>query len=94
MLAFAPFHVLLCSTALKGTWQSGFFDQGSFMEIMKPWAQTVVVGRARYCLEQGMELGSCTRGPSPSSPGCGTAFGMVEREQLSDGAGVGESWPC
>ncbi|KAJ7400693.1 hypothetical protein BTVI_103117 [Pitangus sulphuratus] len=32
---------------LKGTWQSGFFDQGSFMEIMKPWAQTVVVGRAR-----------------------------------------------
>uniref|UniRef100_A0A8C5UEA3 Acetyl-CoA carboxylase beta n=1 Tax=Malurus cyaneus samueli TaxID=2593467 RepID=A0A8C5UEA3_9PASS len=33
--------------ALKGTWQSGFFDQGSFMEIMKPWAQTVVVGRAR-----------------------------------------------
>ncbi|XP_039937254.1 acetyl-CoA carboxylase 2 isoform X1 [Hirundo rustica] len=32
---------------LKGTWQSGFFDRGSFMEIMKPWAQTVVVGRAR-----------------------------------------------
>uniref|UniRef100_A0A8D2PMG0 acetyl-CoA carboxylase n=1 Tax=Zosterops lateralis melanops TaxID=1220523 RepID=A0A8D2PMG0_ZOSLA len=27
--------------------KSGFFDQGSFMEIMKPWAQTVVVGRAR-----------------------------------------------
>uniref|UniRef100_A0A8C4K8Q1 acetyl-CoA carboxylase n=1 Tax=Dromaius novaehollandiae TaxID=8790 RepID=A0A8C4K8Q1_DRONO len=26
---------------------SGFFDQGSFLEIMKPWAQTVVVGRAR-----------------------------------------------
>ncbi|KFW83323.1 Acetyl-CoA carboxylase 2, partial [Manacus vitellinus] len=33
--------------SLKGVWQSGFFDQGSFMEIMKPWAQTVVVGRAR-----------------------------------------------
>ncbi|XP_062445705.1 acetyl-CoA carboxylase 2 [Rhea pennata] len=32
---------------LKGSWQSGFFDQGSFMEIMRPWAQTVVVGRAR-----------------------------------------------
>ncbi|KAM4649457.1 LOW QUALITY PROTEIN: acetyl-CoA carboxylase 2 [Amazona ochrocephala] len=32
---------------VKGTWQSGFFDQGSFMEIMRPWAQTVVVGRAR-----------------------------------------------
>lgn len=53
MLALAPFHVFLCSAALKGTWQSGFFDQGSFMEIMKPWAQTVVVGRARYCWEQG-----------------------------------------
>ncbi|KFQ91765.1 Acetyl-CoA carboxylase 2, partial [Nipponia nippon] len=32
---------------LKGTWQSGFFDQGSFLEIMRIWAQTVVVGRAR-----------------------------------------------
>uniref|UniRef100_A0A4W6GBA3 acetyl-CoA carboxylase n=1 Tax=Lates calcarifer TaxID=8187 RepID=A0A4W6GBA3_LATCA len=31
----------------KGTWQSGFFDHGSFMEIMGSWAQTVVVGRAR-----------------------------------------------
>lgn len=43
----------LCSAALKGTWQSGFFDQGSFQEIMRPWAQTVVVGRARYCWVQG-----------------------------------------
>ncbi|MEQ2177551.1 hypothetical protein GOODEAATRI_004757 [Goodea atripinnis] len=33
--------------APKGLWQSGFFDQGSFMEIMQPWAQSVVVGRAR-----------------------------------------------
>ncbi|XP_045441590.1 acetyl-CoA carboxylase 2 isoform X4 [Pipistrellus kuhlii] len=32
---------------LKGTWQSGFFDQGSFKEILAPWAQTVVTGRAR-----------------------------------------------
>ncbi|XP_059843867.1 acetyl-CoA carboxylase 2 isoform X2 [Hypanus sabinus] len=32
---------------VKGAWQSGFFDHGSFKEIMKPWAQTVVVGRAR-----------------------------------------------
>ncbi|XP_074868764.1 acetyl-CoA carboxylase 2 isoform X2 [Carettochelys insculpta] len=32
---------------VKGTWQSGFFDHGTFMEIMQPWAQTVVVGRAR-----------------------------------------------
>ncbi|XP_033113516.1 acetyl-CoA carboxylase-like [Anneissia japonica] len=28
-------------------WQSGFFDKDSFMEIMQPWAQTVVVGRAK-----------------------------------------------
>ena len=27
-------------------WQSGFFDKGSWMEIMAPWAQTVVCGRA------------------------------------------------
>nr|UXL88908.1 acetyl-CoA carboxylase-like 6 isoform 3 [Potamotrygon motoro] len=32
---------------VKGAWQSGFFDHGSFREIMEPWAQTVVVGRAR-----------------------------------------------
>ncbi|KAM8886755.1 acetyl-CoA carboxylase isoform 2-T4 [Spinachia spinachia] len=32
---------------VKGSWQSGFFDHGSFMEIMESWAQTVVVGRAR-----------------------------------------------
>uniref|UniRef100_A0A8C9TV64 acetyl-CoA carboxylase n=1 Tax=Scleropages formosus TaxID=113540 RepID=A0A8C9TV64_SCLFO len=31
----------------KGPWISGFFDHGSFMEIMQPWAQSVVVGRAR-----------------------------------------------
>lgn len=28
-------------------WESGFFDKGSWEEIMKPWAQTVVCGRAR-----------------------------------------------
>lgn len=39
------------SVAVRGTWQSGFFDHGSFMEIMGSWAQTVVVGRARQvCL--------------------------------------------
>ncbi|XP_077570345.1 acetyl-CoA carboxylase-like [Stigmatopora nigra] len=32
---------------IRGAWQSGFFDHGSFMEIMGSWAQTVVVGRAR-----------------------------------------------
>ena len=31
----------------NGAWVSGFFDRGSFDEIMQPWAQTVVVGRAR-----------------------------------------------
>uniref|UniRef100_A0A0A9YFN2 Acetyl-CoA carboxylase n=3 Tax=Lygus hesperus TaxID=30085 RepID=A0A0A9YFN2_LYGHE len=29
------------------TWESGFFDHGSWDEIMRPWAQTVVTGRAR-----------------------------------------------
>ncbi|KAF2367472.1 Biotin carboxylase-like N-terminal domain [Trinorchestia longiramus] len=28
-------------------WESGFFDEGSFQEILAPWAQSVVVGRAR-----------------------------------------------
>ncbi|XP_017779998.1 PREDICTED: acetyl-CoA carboxylase isoform X2 [Nicrophorus vespilloides] len=28
-------------------WESGFFDKGSWSEIMEPWAQTVVTGRAR-----------------------------------------------
>uniref|UniRef100_A0A8C1CXW5 acetyl-CoA carboxylase n=1 Tax=Cyprinus carpio carpio TaxID=630221 RepID=A0A8C1CXW5_CYPCA len=31
----------------KGAWVSGFFDHGSFLEIMQPWAQSVIVGRAR-----------------------------------------------
>ncbi|CAL7951788.1 unnamed protein product [Xylocopa violacea] len=28
-------------------WESGFFDRNSWQEIMRPWAQTVVTGRAR-----------------------------------------------
>ncbi len=36
----------LPSTETK-EWQSGFFDKDSFLEILQPWAQTVVVGRAR-----------------------------------------------
>lgn len=28
-------------------WESGFFDRNSWDEIMAPWAQTVVCGRAR-----------------------------------------------
>ncbi|KAJ8276600.1 hypothetical protein COCON_G00083520 [Conger conger] len=35
------------SQSQKGQWLSGFFDHGSFLEIMQPWAQSVVVGRAR-----------------------------------------------
>ncbi|XP_015588836.1 acetyl-CoA carboxylase isoform X3 [Cephus cinctus] len=31
----------------SSTWESGFFDRGSWLEIMRPWAQTVVTGRAR-----------------------------------------------
>jgi acetyl-CoA carboxylase carboxyltransferase component len=32
----------------KSEWQTGFFDKDSFNEILQPWAQTVVVGRARF----------------------------------------------
>lgn len=28
-------------------WETGFFDRNSWSEIMEPWAQTVVTGRAR-----------------------------------------------
>ena len=28
-------------------WESGFFDQGSFIETLANWATTVVTGRAR-----------------------------------------------
>lgn len=28
-------------------WETGFFDRGTFAEIMEPWAQTVVTGRAK-----------------------------------------------
>ncbi|EDV27057.1 uncharacterized protein TRIADDRAFT_22916, partial [Trichoplax adhaerens] len=30
-----------------GQWVSGFFDKDSFIEIQRPWAQTVIAGRAR-----------------------------------------------
>ena len=33
--------------AATEAWQSGFFDQNSWQEVMSPWAQTVVCGRAR-----------------------------------------------
>ncbi|XP_051952491.1 acetyl-CoA carboxylase-like isoform X1 [Xyrauchen texanus] len=41
---------LLCGRphpTVKGAWQNGFFDHGTFLEVMATWAQTVVVGRAR-----------------------------------------------
>ncbi|XP_058168228.1 acetyl-CoA carboxylase [Anopheles ziemanni] len=28
-------------------WETGFFDRGTFGEVMEPWAQTVVTGRAK-----------------------------------------------
>lgn len=46
VLLVTPFNIFACP-AVRGAWQSGFFDYGSFMEIMGSWAQTVVVGRAR-----------------------------------------------
>lgn len=40
-----------CSSPIIGngttSFQSGFFDRDSFIEIMKGWAKTVVCGRAR-----------------------------------------------
>lgn len=33
--------------SLNGTWEDGFFDRGSFQEILSGWAKTVVAGRAR-----------------------------------------------
>ncbi|KAJ0019381.1 hypothetical protein NQD34_006950 [Periophthalmus magnuspinnatus] len=44
---YDPRWMLAGRAAPKGDWQSGFFDHGSFMEIMSSWAETVVVGRAR-----------------------------------------------
>ena len=31
-------------------WESGLFDKDSFTEVLGGWAQTVICGRARYCL--------------------------------------------
>lgn len=33
--------------AHNGTWEDGFFDRGSFQEILSGWAKTVCAGRAR-----------------------------------------------
>lgn len=42
------FFCFLSLSDPKGAWVNGFFDYGSFMEMMQPWAQSVVVGRARW----------------------------------------------
>ena len=34
-------------TSDDATWQSGFFDKGSFVEALGGWAKTVVMGRGR-----------------------------------------------
>ncbi|KAK3798057.1 hypothetical protein RRG08_034617 [Elysia crispata] len=44
---YDPRFMLAGRKGENGAWISGFFDRGSFDEIMQPWAQTVVVGRAR-----------------------------------------------
>ncbi|XP_003704973.1 acetyl-CoA carboxylase isoform X7 [Megachile rotundata] len=47
--AYDPRWMLEGKYSQNGTnsWESGFFDRGSWQEIMRPWAQTVVTGRAR-----------------------------------------------
>ncbi|XP_066148844.1 acetyl-CoA carboxylase isoform X1 [Euwallacea fornicatus] len=35
------------SSSDPSVWESGFFDHGSWTEILRPWAQTVVTGRAK-----------------------------------------------
>ena len=35
------------ASSSSSEWQRGFFDHGSFLEIMEPWARTVICGRAR-----------------------------------------------
>lgn len=46
---YDPRHMLAGRTdPVTNKWESGFFDENSWMEIMQKWAQSVVVGRARY----------------------------------------------
>ncbi|XP_062620610.1 acetyl-CoA carboxylase-like [Saccostrea cucullata] len=42
-----PIVCLAYRDSIKNSWQKGFFDHKSFHEILQPWAQTVVTGRAR-----------------------------------------------
>jgi acetyl-CoA carboxylase/biotin carboxylase 1 len=46
-IPYDPRHLIAGAANATGTWQSGFFDRGSFKETLAGWAKTVVVGRAR-----------------------------------------------
>ncbi|KAK7582615.1 hypothetical protein V9T40_014060 [Parthenolecanium corni] len=46
-IPYDPRWMLAGRMGNNNEWESGFFDKGSWEEIMKPWAQTVVCGRAR-----------------------------------------------
>ena len=38
---------MIAGTTIDGTWISGFFDKGSWVECLDNWAKTVITGRAR-----------------------------------------------
>jgi len=44
---YDPRHMLAGVAAPDGTFDSGFFDQGSFTEYLADWGKSVVVGRAK-----------------------------------------------
>lgn len=46
-IPYDPRTLLTGGETDDGSWQSGFFDKGSFTETLAGWAKTVVVGRAR-----------------------------------------------
>eukprot|EP00959_Pyramimonas_sp_CCMP1952_P104352 2180923-Pyramimonas_sp.AAC.4 len=44
---YDPRHMLAGVTSSEGEWQSGLFDENSWVETLGGWGKTVVVGRAR-----------------------------------------------
>ena len=44
---YDPRHMLAGATAADGSFETGFFDQGSFTEYLAEWGKSVVVGRAK-----------------------------------------------
>lgn len=44
---YDPRHMLAGASAPDGTWQSGFFDRGTFTEYLGGWGKSVIVGRAK-----------------------------------------------